>query len=100
MLGYANGAVNTVVLVEIKNHLCERDIDQIKKLIDNFAFFHPEHQGKKVLCIVAYVDATEEARDELTKMGIMLAHINDDVFQLVNPEGFMPRDFSKAPAVA
>ena len=100
VLGYANGAVNTVVLVEIKSHLRERDIDQIKKLVDNFAFFHPEHQGKKVLLIVAYVDATEEARDELTKMGIMLAHINDEVFQLANPEEFTPRDFSQAPAVA
>lgn len=100
VLGYANGAVNTVVLVEVKSHLRERDIDQIKKLIDNFAFFHPEHQGKKVLCIVAYVDATKEARAELTNMGIMLARINDDVFQLANPEGFTPRDFSQTPVAA
>ena len=99
VLGYANGAVNTVVLVEVKSHLRERDIDQIKKLIDNFAFFHPEHQGKKVLFMVAYVDATEEVMAELTKMGIMLARINDEVFQLVNPEGFTPRDFSQTIAV-
>lgn len=100
VLGYANGAVNTVVIVEVKSHLRERDIDQIKKLIDNFAFFHPEHQGKKVLCVVAYIDAVEEAKAGLTGMGVMLARINDDVFQLVNPEGFTPRDFSQIPAAA
>lgn len=100
VLGYANGAVNTVVIVEVKSHLRERDIDQITKLIDNFAYFHPEHQGKKVFCMVAYVDATKEARSELTKMGIMLARINDDEFQLANPEGFIPRDFSQAPVAA
>ena len=99
VLGYANGTVNTVVIVEVKSHLRERDIDQIRKLTDNFAYFHPEHQGKKVLCIVAYVDAAKEAKAELTKMGVILARINDDVFELVNPEGFTPRDFSQ-PAVA
>lgn len=92
--------MNTAVLVEVKSHLRERDIDQIKKLIDNFAYFHPEHQGKKVYCVVASTYATKEARSELTKMGVMLAQINDDEFQLANPEGFIPRDFSQAPATA
>ena len=95
VLGYANGSVNTALIVEVKSHLRERDIDQIKKLIDNFAFFHPEHQGKKILFIVAYIDATKEAKSELTKMGVMLARINDDVFELANPEGFTARDFSQ-----
>ena len=99
-LGYANGAVNTVVIVEVKSHLRQLDVDQIKKLINNFPYFHPEHQGKKILCIVAYVDSTKEARVELTKMGIMLAQIKEDVFQLINPEGFTPRDFSQVPTAA
>ncbi|GAB2556472.1 hypothetical protein [Spirosoma areae] len=95
VLGYANGTVNTVVIVEVKSNLRERDIDQIKDMIDNFAYFHPEHQGKKMLCLVAYVEASKEAKAALTKMGVMLARINDDVVELANPEGFTPRDFSQ-----
>lgn len=100
VLGYANGPVNTVVIVEVISHLRERDVEQVRKLVDNFAYFHPERRGKRVFCIVAYVDAAKEAKADLLSMGVMLARINDDAFELDNPDGFVPRDFADAPVPA
>lgn len=94
VLGIANGEVNTVVLVEVKSHLKERDIDQLLKSLDRFRRFHPEYAHKKLFGILACVQGSKEVRDKAMAAGLYVASIQDEVFELKTPAYFVPRDFS------
>ncbi|AQG80131.1 DUF2203 family protein [Spirosoma montaniterrae] len=100
VLGLANGDVNTAVLVEVKSHLKERDIEQILQMLDRFVRFFPEHRHKKIYGILAFVDGAEEVRQQATRAGLYTAPIHDEVFDLLRPKGFTPRDFSQEPVTA
>ncbi|RYF50561.1 MAG: DUF3782 domain-containing protein [Cytophagaceae bacterium] len=94
VLGMANGEVNTVVLVEVKSHLKDRDIDQLLKSLDRFRRFHPEYAHKKLFGILACVQGAKEVRDKAMASGLYVASIHDEVFELKTPAYFVPRDFS------
>ncbi len=94
VLGIANGVVNTVVLVEVKSHLKERDIDQLLKNLDRFRRFHPEYSNKKLYGILACVQGSKEIRNKAMEAGINVASIHDEVFELKTPAYFIPKDFS------
>lgn len=94
VLGIANGEVNTVVLVEVKSHLKERDIEQLLKNLDRFRRFHPEYAHKKLFGILACVQGSKEVRDKTMAAGLYVASIHDEVFELKTPAYFVPRDFS------
>lgn len=100
VLGLANGDIDTVVAVEVKSHLKERDIDQTLRMLDRFMDFFPEHRGKKLYGILAYVDGSEAARQQAVRAGLYTARIHDEVFTLLSDGGFTPRDFSLSPAAA
>ena len=94
VLGIANGTVNAVVLVEVKSHLKERDIDQLLKNLDRFRRFHPEYNNKKLFGILACVQGSQEVREKAITAGLYVASIHDEVFELKTPAYFVPRDFS------
>ncbi len=94
VLGIANGVMNTVVLVEVKSHLKERDIDQLLKNLDRFRRFHPEYSNKKLYGILACVQGSNEVRHKAMEAGIYVASIHDEVFELKTPAYFIPKDFS------
>ncbi|SOD83103.1 DUF3782 domain-containing protein [Spirosoma fluviale] len=94
VLGMANGDVNTVVLVEVKSHLKERDIDQLLKNLDRFRRFHPEYNNKKLYGILACVQGSTEVRKKAMDAGLYVASIHDEVFELKTPAYFVPQDFS------
>ena len=95
VLGLANGALNTVMVVEVKSHFKERDIEQMLRLMDRFTEFFPEHKGKKLYGIMAYVDGSEETRQMALNAGFYVAHIHDEIFDLDTVTPFIPRDFSQ-----
>lgn len=96
VLGMANGEVevNTVVLVEVKSHFKERDIDQLLKNLDRFRRFHPEYAHKKIFGILACGQGSNEVRHKAMAAGLYVASIHDEVFELKTPAYFVPRDFS------
>ena len=94
-LAYANGNTNTAVVVEVKSHLKGKDVEQVLKIMERFFEFFPEHKGKKVYGIVAYIDASEEGKNRALKSGLYLASIHDEIFELKVPATFIPKDFSK-----
>lgn len=94
VLGMANGDINTVVLVEVKSHLKERDIEQLLKNLDRFRRFHPEYNNKKLYGILACVQGSTEVREKAMAAGLFVASIHDEVFELKTPAYFVPRDFS------
>lgn len=82
------------MLVEVKSHLKERDIDQLLKNLDRFRRFHPEYAHKKLFGILACVQGSKEVRDKAMAAGLYVASIHDEVFELKTPAYFVPRDFS------
>jgi hypothetical protein len=95
VLGLANGEINTVVVVEVKSHFKERDIEQMIRLMQRFTEFFPEHKGKKLFGIMGFVDGSEETRQMALKAGLYVAHIHDEIFDLDTKTSFTPRDFSQ-----
>lgn len=93
VLAYSNAEINEVYVVEVKSHLREDGLEQMKKILREFRDFFPEHEDKKVYGILAAVDAPEDVRERVLREGIYLARIHDEEFELAVPEGFKPRAF-------
>ena len=94
VLAYSEAkAENEVFLVEVKSHLREEALDQIRKMLREFHEFFPGHAGKKVYGILAAVDAPEDVRNKALREGIYLARIHDGQFELQVPDGFQPRAY-------
>ena len=82
-----------VFLVEVKSHLREDALDQMRRMLREFHDFFPGHQGKKLYGILAAVDAPEDVRQKVLAEGIYLARVHDGHFELQVPEGFEPRAY-------
>ena len=93
VLSYANSAINVAYIVEVKSHVCEEAITQLKKLLKTFKSFFPEHQDKKVYGILAAVDIGEEIRKRVMDAGFYVAKIHDNVFELDVPGDFKPKAY-------
>jgi hypothetical protein len=92
-LAYSNGEANVACVVEVKSHLRDDGIDQLLRALAAFPRFFPEHRGKRLLGVLAAVDASPESKARVLREGLVLATISDDVFELQVPEGFEPRAF-------
>jgi hypothetical protein len=93
LLAYSNGAKNQAHLVEIKSHLDEEGLAQIKKQLADFPKFFPEHREKELYGLLAAVDFTDAMAKKVIKEGIFLAHVHNEVFRLQVPAGFRPKSF-------
>jgi len=93
VLAYSNSRVNEAYLVEVKSHLRQEGLDQMKKILRQFRDFFPSHADKRVYGILAVVDAPEELRQKVLEEGIYLARIHDEEFKLEVPKDFRPRAF-------
>ena len=94
VLAYSNSKVNNeVYIVEVKSHLRQEGLDQMKKALRELHNYFPGHAGKKVYGILAVVDIAEELRAKVLQEGIYLALIHDDEFEIQVPSDFQPRAF-------
>jgi hypothetical protein len=93
VLAYSNTTVNEAYVVEVKSHLREDGLEQIKKILREFRRFFPEHANKKIYGILAAVDAPEDVREKVLREGIYLARIHDEEFEIQVPDDFKPRAF-------
>ncbi len=93
VLAYANEEVNTAFDVEIKTELDQEAIDQILDHLRRFPRFFREHRGKKLYGVVAALKMPSALRRQALRQGLYLATIRDDVFDVLRPEGFVPRAF-------
>ncbi len=94
VLAYANSEKNEVYVVEVKNHLHHRELDQVLKTMEEFPKFFTEHQDKKLYGIVAAIDVSEEMKKQVLEKGLYLALIHDDLFTLKVPKNFQPHCFN------
>jgi hypothetical protein len=93
VLAYSNADINEVYAVEVKSHLRDDGLEQMLRIVREFHYFFPGHEGKKVYGILAAVDIPEDIRQRVLREGIYLACIHDDNFELQIPEEFHPRAF-------
>ncbi len=94
VLAYSNSKVNNeVYIVEVKSHLRQEGLDQMKKALRELHNYFPGHAGKKVYGILAVVDIADELRAKVLQEGIYLALIHDDEFEIQVPSDFQPRAF-------
>ncbi|MBB1127012.1 DUF3782 domain-containing protein [Thiospirillum jenense] len=91
VLAYANGEVNTAYIVEVKSHLREEAITQLKNILDRFRAFFPEHRDKRLFGILAAVDLLPTLRERILNEGLYVARIHDGIFELDTPADFQPK---------
>jgi hypothetical protein len=82
-----------VFVVEVKSHLREDSLDQMRRILREFHDFFPGYEGKRLYGILAAVDAPEEVRKKVLREGIYLARVHDGHFELQVPADFQPRAF-------
>ena len=90
VLAYSHSS-DDLFVVEVKSHLREDALEQMRKTLRELRDYLPDHQDKKVYGILAAVDAPESLREKVLADGIYLARIHDGQFDLQVPEGFQPR---------
>jgi hypothetical protein len=97
-IAWSDGEAGTVCVVNVKSHLRDEGIDQLLRSLAKFPRFFPEHRGKRLLGVLAVVDAGREVQQRVLREGLVLARIHDDVFELQIPAGYEPRAFPNPPA--
>ena len=88
VLAYSNGAIDKGMIVEIKSRLNQRDVDQMKRKMDEIFKVMPEHKNKTFYGMVAYVTGHENLKKQIIENGWYLAHIGDEIFEMETPMGF------------
>ena len=93
VLGYSNTKANTVYVVEVKSLLNEDAIAQTLNTLQQFPLFFVEHRDKALYGILAYVDSKQGGREKAFEAGLYTANIQEELFELQTPEGFVPKNF-------
>ena len=93
VLAYANGLINTAVVVEVKSHARQESISQLINHLQSFSTFFPEHKDKTLYRILAAVDISDALREEVLQAGLYVARIQDDIFELDIPATFQPKQW-------
>ena len=91
VLAYSNGELNIAYIVEVKSHVRQEDITQLKSILQRFRSFFSEHKDKKLYGILASVDLSNELREKILQEGFYVARIHDQVFELDIPDNFQPQ---------
>ena len=93
VLAYTNGELNIAYIVEVKSHVRQEDITQLKSILQRFRSFFPEHKDKKLYGILAAVHLSPELREKILQEGFYVARIHDQVFELDIPDNFQPQTY-------
>jgi len=91
VLAYSNGETKQGLIVEVKSHLDLATIQQMKRKMEHLFRWMPEHRDKEFQGMVAYVEGGAAARQAVLAQGWHLVHVGEDLFELKNPPGFVPK---------
>jgi len=87
------GGSKDVYIIEVKSHLTEKGIEQIKETIEQFPKFFPWGRDRTVYGVIAAVDIPDNVREKVLKEGLYLARISDGTFTMQIPRRFKPKAF-------
>ena len=91
VLAFANSGIDMAIVVEVKSHLDDGAIEQTLNIMQKFYDYLPEHRGKSLIGILAFVHAAVQMKQKAMNAGLYLAEINDETFKLAIPEEFKPK---------
>jgi hypothetical protein len=77
-------------IVEIKSHLKDDAIEQLKKSISNFRLFNNKYRDKKIYGIITAVHYREEERLNVLENGFYFIATKDSIAKLKVPHNFKP----------
>ena len=89
-------AENDEVVVVVKDRLTLRvsDVDEFLWTLPKITQFLPEHSGKKMYGVVAYLQSKDSAEVYAEKQGLFVINASGDSSQIINAEGFKAKDFA------
>lgn len=87
------GGSKDVYIIEVKSHLTEEGIRQIKETIEQFPRFFPWAYDRTIYGVIAAVDIPDNVREKVLREGLYLARISDGTFTMQVPRGFKPKAF-------
>jgi hypothetical protein len=95
LIAATNGLTRTVVAAEVKSVLNERELNKFVRNLRRFFAFFPQFEGYQLYGVLAAVDSSREMEAATLAQGLYLARMHGDVFRLVAPPDFQPKDFSR-----
>ncbi len=87
---YSNRGLDLALVAEVKSRFREEHLAAVKKKLEDFPKFFPEHKDKELRGLVAAVDLPEQLAQRVLREGLYLARIRDDTFVLDVPDDFEP----------
>jgi hypothetical protein len=84
---------NTYYIIEIKSHLRDEAIEQIKFEAAQFKKFSKYAKNSKIYCMLAVTHCKEDERKKLLDEGIYFISISEDVAKLKVPKNFKPKEW-------
>ena len=94
VVGIIAGNDEEVVVVKDMLTLRVSDVDEFLWDLSKITQFLPEHSGKKVYGVVAYLQSKDSAEVYAEKQGLFVINASGDSSQIINAEGFKAKDFS------
>ena len=80
-------------LIEIKSHLKEEAIEQLKKQIDRFKKFGKNYTNSKIYGVICATHYEINIVEKVTEAGLYFISTSDDLIKLQVPDNFEPRIF-------
>jgi len=77
---------------ETKSTLSPSDVKKVLKLVPEVREYFPQYQGKKVICSLATLYVDSSLVKHATSHGVLVLAVGDDLMDIMNPEGFKPRE--------
>ena len=93
VFAYSASKGNEAIIVEVRKHLKERDLERMLQLLGDFSQFFPEHRDKRLFGVLACADAPDYLEQRVLQSGIYLAKIHEETFRIQVPEGFVAKSY-------
>ena len=77
---------------ETKSTLTPSDVKKVLKLIPEVREYFPQYKDKKVICSLATLYVDPSLVKHATNHGVLVLAVGDDLMDVMNPEGFKPKE--------
>ncbi len=76
---------SSVGIVEVKNKVSQKSIDQLDKIMDNFYYFHKNYEGYKLIGALAGKIFPKHLQEQALKKGYSVITQQGDHIEQINP---------------
>ena len=74
---------SSVGIIEVKNRVKEKDLEQLQKIVDNFYYFHPMFKNHKIIPAIAGKIFPQHIQDKALKSGfVVVTQVGNHIEQI------------------